>query len=74
LDGALWALSFAGSADEALFDFDWFGFAVFDFVDAHWARVDAGFASVAFLCIYYYFYHVYTSYFSFRAFLSNKRV
>jgi hypothetical protein len=63
LDGAIWALAFAGSADEAFFDFYWRGFAFFDFVDAHWARVHAGFASVAFRCIYDYFYHVHTSYF-----------
>jgi hypothetical protein len=74
LDGALWALCFAGSADEAVFRFGWVRFAIFDFVDADGAGVDTGFASVAFCVIYYYFYHVHTSYFSLKAVLSNKRV
>jgi hypothetical protein len=59
LDCAFWALCFACSADKALVNVGWDGFAVFDFVDANWASVCAGFASGALVIINYYFYHVF---------------
>jgi hypothetical protein len=52
-------LSFACSADKAFVNVDRNGFAVFDFVDAYWASVCAGFASGALFIINHYFYHVY---------------
>jgi hypothetical protein len=61
LDGARWTLAFASSADQAFFNLDWRRFAAFDFVDAYWARVYAGFASVAFFGIHNNLYHVHTS-------------
>jgi len=63
LDCAGGTLAFASSADQAFVNFGWRGFAFFDLVDAYWAGVYAGFASVAFAEIYYYFYHVHTSLF-----------
>ncbi len=56
LNGAVWALSFAGSADQALFNLYWHGLAVFDFVNAHGASVYAGLATSALVIINYYFY------------------
>ena len=58
MDCAFGTLGFACSADKALVNVNWDGFAVFDFVDAYWASVCAGFASGASVIVYYYFYHV----------------
>ena len=58
LDCAFRALCFACSADKALINVNWNGFAVFDLVDAYWTSVCAGFASGALVVIDYYFYHV----------------
>ena len=63
LDCAGGTLAFASSADQAFINFGRIGLAFFDLVDAYWAGVYAGFASVAFADIYYYFYHVHTSLF-----------
>lgn len=57
LNGACGALCFTCSANEAFIYFGWDGFAVFDFVDAYWAGVNAGFASSALVFINHYFYH-----------------
>ena len=51
-------MGFACSADKAFVNVNWDGFAVFNFVNAYWASVCAGFASVAFVIVDYYFYHV----------------
>jgi hypothetical protein len=58
LDCALRALGFASAANEALVNFDWCGFAVFHLVNAYWAGVYAGFASIALGVVNHYFYHV----------------
>ena len=58
LNCAFRTLSFACSADQTLVNVNWDGFAVFHVVDADWASVCAGFASVASVIIDYYFYHV----------------
>ncbi len=59
LDGALWALCFACSAYEAFVKFDCHRFGFLDFVNADWASVYAGFASIAFGIVNHYFYHLY---------------
>jgi hypothetical protein len=46
LNGAGWTLDFASSTDQAIIYLDWDRFAVLHFVDAYWASVYAGFASV----------------------------
>ena len=50
-------LHFACSADKAVVNFDWYGFSVFHFENINWASVYAGFVSVAFGVVNYYFYH-----------------
>jgi hypothetical protein len=57
LDGALGALRFACTANEAFVNFDGNRFAVFHFVDTDRAGVYAAFASVAFSFVNYNFYH-----------------
>ena len=58
LNGAFRTLRLAGSANEAFIDVGWNGFAVFHFVDAYWACVHTGFASITLVIINYYFHHI----------------
>ena len=61
LNRALRTLRFAGTANQALLDFDRCGFAVFKLVDTYWTGVHAGFAPRTLRAVNHYFYHVPTS-------------
>jgi hypothetical protein len=61
LDGALWALCFTSATNEALVNLDGCGFAVFHLINAYRTGVYAGFASIAFVAVNHYFYHVFSS-------------
>jgi hypothetical protein len=56
LDGTLRALGFTSTTNKTLVNLDGCRFAVFHLVNAYWASVYAGFASVAFI-VNYDFYH-----------------